>query len=53
MAMVAEGLTCDTRDENRMDNGHFLVSQRTTIIDWAEWLVGECEPIPELTVFFD
>jgi len=37
--MVAEGFTCDTRDENRMDNGHFLVRQQTTIINRARWLV--------------
>lgn len=51
MAMVAEGLTCETRDENRMDNGHFLVRQRTTIIDWPEWLVGVSEPFPVTTAF--
>ncbi len=53
MAMVAEGLTCDTRDENRMDNGHFLVGQRTTIIDWVQWAVGECCPIEIPQAFFD
>ncbi len=41
MAMVADGLTCKTRDENRMDNGHFLVGGPTTIIDCAGGEMGE------------